>query len=83
MIKYKQERFDFHFAAVAEQADARDLKSLDSNIVPVRSRSAAPRKKPLLSTKAREVFVYLNKFCLCGMINSTNLNLGVLFYEAD
>ena len=28
--------------AVAEQADARDLKSLDVKIVPVRFRSAAP-----------------------------------------
>ena len=33
------------YAAVAELADARDLKSLDSNIVPVQVRSAAPYLK--------------------------------------
>lgn len=32
-------------AAVAESADARDLKSLGSNIVPVQVWSAAPRKR--------------------------------------
>ena len=30
------------FAAVAEQADATDLKSVEGNLVPVRFRSAAP-----------------------------------------
>ena len=32
------------YAAVVESADTRDLKSLDSNIVPVQVRSAAPKK---------------------------------------
>ena len=32
------------FAAVAEQADARDLKSLDLTVVPVQVRSAAPNQ---------------------------------------
>ena len=32
-------------AGVAEQADARDLKSLDGNIVPVQVRSPAPRRR--------------------------------------
>lgn len=32
------------FADVAEQADARDLKSLDRNIVPVQVRSSAPKR---------------------------------------
>ncbi len=33
------------YAEVAEQADAQDLKSCGSNIVPVRFRSSAPRKR--------------------------------------
>ena len=33
------------YAAVVELADTRDLKSLDSNIVPVQVRSAAPYLK--------------------------------------
>ena len=35
------------FAAVAELADARDLKSREVKLVPVRSRSAAPRRRGL------------------------------------
>ena len=39
-------RYYILYAAVAELVDARDLKSLGSNIVPVRPRSAAPTENP-------------------------------------
>ena len=35
-------------AGVAKQADARDLKSLDRKVIPVRSRSPAPIFRPFL-----------------------------------
>ena len=47
------------YAAVAEQADARDLKSLDGNIVPVRSRSAAPPARA--GAKPRSGSFFLSK----------------------
>ena len=41
------------YAGVAEQADARDLKSLDRNIIRVQIPSVAPRTTNPLSTAAR------------------------------
>ena len=48
-----------YYAGVAELADARDLKSRDGNIVPVRSRSPAPKA---LNTnfRFRSLFFFLS-----------------------
>ena len=56
------------FAAVAELADARDLKSREVKLVPVRSRSAAPNKHDNFDTKGIETIVlFLFYGIYCGI----------------
>ena len=56
---------------MVESVDTVDLKSTESDLVPVRVRLAAPSKKPLLSVRAKEVFplFYKDEF---GIIILTN-----------
>ncbi len=48
------------YAAVAELADAQDLKSCGGDIVPVRFRSAAVKKRLQIRSADVEVFFYCN-----------------------
>ena len=56
-------------AGVAELADARDLKSLDSDVVPVQARSPAPVKTPAI----RRVFLLVQRIPTRGGLRPLEL----------
>ena len=61
-------------AGVAELADARDLKSLDSDVVPVQARSPAPVKIPAM----RRVFLLVQRIPIRGGLRPLELPLADL-----
>ena len=78
---------------MVESADTRDLKSLDSDIVPVQVRSAAPKtkgKKDLLLTKPvnpslsvhKEVFSY-ERLVATSVMEAAAFSLSVVDHGLD